>query len=111
MPICQPLGPHSRALLEAEARTAMRDLQGWELHRQEGLLCLGKRYATANFRETWALAERVTRLAEAENHHPEIILRYHYCQVRWWTQALGGVHDNDIRMAAATDAWLYGETR
>lgn len=108
MSICLPLAPDARALLEAEARTEMRHLQGWELRRREGLWQLEKTYATADFRQSLALAERIARLAEAEQHHPEIVLVWGRCTVRWWTTRLGGVHANDVRMAAATDEYLFG---
>ena len=108
MSICQPLAANARALLEAEARTEMRHLQGWELLRRSGLWQLEKTYATADFRQALALAERIARLAEAEQHHPEITLAWGRCTVRWWTTRLAGVHTNDVRMAAATDEYLFG---
>lgn len=107
MAICQPLGPDARALLEAEARTAMRDLVDWQLEQHDGEWRLCKAYPTANFLQSLALAQRITRLAEAENHHPEIVIAWGRCQVSWWTHKLNGVHGNDIRMAAATDELLY----
>lgn len=108
MSICQPLATDARALLEAEARTEMRHLQGWELLQPAGIWLLEKTYRTDNFRQAFALAERVARLAEAEGHHPEIVLAWGRCTVRWWTGRLGGVHANDVRMAAATDEYLFG---
>lgn len=108
MSICQPLAADARALLEAEARTEMRHLQGWELARHDGTWQLEKTYRTDNFRQSLALAERIARLAEAEGHHPALELDYGRCTVRWWTTRLGGVHVNDVRMAAATDEYLLG---
>lgn len=108
MSICQPLAADARALLEAEARTEMRNLVGWFLDEQDGVWRLVKTYRTANFLQALALAERVARLAEAENHHPEIVIAWGRCTVSWWTTRLGGVHANDVRMAAATDELLYG---
>lgn len=110
MSICQPLAANDRALLEAEARTEMRHLGGWELEQQDGHWQLAKRYPTANFVQSLALAGRIARLAEAEDHHPEIVIAWGHCTVRWWTTRLGGVHANDVRMAAATDELLYGGT-
>lgn len=86
----------------------MRHLQGWELQPRNGNWQLEKRYPTANFRQSLGLAERIARLAEAENHHPEIVIARGHCTVRWWTTRLGGVHANDVRMAAASDELLYG---
>lgn len=109
MSICQPLAPDARALMEAEARTEMRHLQGWRLEEKDLIWRLVKTYRTASFKQSLALAERIARLAEAENHHPEITIAWGRCTVGWWTTSLGGVHANDVRMAAATDELLYGE--
>ncbi|MDQ8037812.1 MAG: 4a-hydroxytetrahydrobiopterin dehydratase [Pedobacter sp.] len=106
MAICRPLEPEARALLEAEARTAMRHLQGWFLDDIDNSLRLCKIYSTDNFLQALALAQRVGRLAQAENHHPEITIAWGRCTVSWWTTRLGGIHDNDVRMAAATDELL-----
>lgn len=108
MGICRPLGANERALLEAEARTEMRHLKGWDLEQHDGVWRLAKRYPATGFVQSLALAERIARLAEAEQHHPEIVIAWGSCTVRWWTTRLGGVHPNDVRMAAATDEWLYG---
>jgi 4a-hydroxytetrahydrobiopterin dehydratase len=103
------LGADARALLEAEARTEMRHLQDWQLQQQDEMWRLTKTYRTANFLQSLALAQRISRLAEAENHHPEIVIAWGRCTVSWWTVRLGGVHANDVRMAAATDELLYGD--
>ncbi len=95
---------NNRALLEAEARSAMRNLDNWNLIFQNNHWQLQKVFDTQNFRQAIALAERIARLAEAENHHPTITISYHSCSVTWWTHQIQGVHQNDILMAAATDA-------
>lgn len=109
MAICSPVQASERALLEAEARTEMRHLRDWQLEQRNDIWCLVKTYATANFVQSFALAERITRLAEAEQHHPEITLAWGSCKVTWWTHTLRGLHRNDVRMAAATDELLLGE--
>lgn len=107
MPICQPLESGARALLEAEARTEMRNLEDWDLEQRAGIWRLVKHYKTANFLQSLALAQRIGRLAQAENHHPEIVIAWGLCSVSWWTTKLSGVHANDVRMAAATDELLF----
>lgn len=108
MSICHALEPGARALLEAEARTEMRNLDGWNLLQEKRIWRLVKSYPTANFLQSLALAMRIGRLAQAENHHPEIIIAWGCCTVSWWTTSLNGVHANDVHMAAATDELLYG---
>ena len=107
MPLCEPLPPDARALLEAEARSEIHRLNGWLLQERDGVRRLVKTYVTANFLQSLALAQRIARLAEAEKHYPDITLAWGSCTVSWWTPALRGVHRNDVRMAAATDELLY----
>lgn len=109
MAICQPLAPDARALLESEARTqlALHQLDGWQLLPEGAGWRLLKTYATANFVQALALAQRVGWLAERENHHPELTVAWGRCTVIWWTTKLNGLHENDFRMAAATDELLF----
>jgi 4a-hydroxytetrahydrobiopterin dehydratase len=46
----------------------------------------------------------VADLAESENHHPDIDIRYRRVTVRWSTHSAGGVTDKDRDMAARTSA-------
>ncbi|MDI1302327.1 MAG: 4a-hydroxytetrahydrobiopterin dehydratase [bacterium] len=108
MSICQPVEAGARALLEAEARTEMRLLEGWHLLQENSVWRLVKSYPTASFLQSLALAQRIGRLAQSENHHPEIVVAWGRCTVSWWTTSLNGIHANDVRMAAATDELLYG---
>jgi 4a-hydroxytetrahydrobiopterin dehydratase len=56
-----------------------------------------------SFRQAIALVNRVADLAEAENHHPDIDIRYRRVRVRWSTHSAGGVTDRDRALAARTD--------
>lgn len=56
-----------------------------------------------SFPEAVAFVNRVAELAERENHHPDIDLRYTRVVLRWWTHTTGGVTDRDHRLAALTD--------
>jgi 4a-hydroxytetrahydrobiopterin dehydratase len=51
-----------------------------------------------------AFVNRVAELAEAENHHPDIVVRYDRVTLRWWTHTAGGITDRDRELAAKTDA-------
>jgi len=47
---------------------------------------------------------RLADLAERENHHPDIDIRYRRVTVRWSTHSAGGVTDRDRALAARTSA-------
>jgi 4a-hydroxytetrahydrobiopterin dehydratase len=45
---------------------------------------------------------RVGALAEAENHHPDVELRWGEVKLRWWTHTAGGITDRDRELAACS---------
>lgn len=51
-------------------------------------------------------AEKITALAEAEDHHPELVLNYGQIKVTWWSHNLNGLHNNDFIMALRTSKSL-----
>lgn len=55
------------------------------------------------FPEAIAFVNRVADLAERENHHPDIDIRYTRVVVRWWTHTAGGITERDHRLAALTN--------
>jgi 4a-hydroxytetrahydrobiopterin dehydratase len=50
-----------------------------------------------------AFVDRLAEVAEAENHHPDIDIRYRRVLVRWSTHSAGGITDRDRELAARTD--------
>lgn len=49
-----------------------------------------------------AFVGRLADLAERENHHPDIDIRYRRVVVRWSTHSAGGVTDRDHELAGRT---------
>ena len=48
--------------------------------------------------------ELVTRLAEAEGHHPDLHLsEYRHVRIEIWTHTAGGLTENDFILAAKID--------
>jgi 4a-hydroxytetrahydrobiopterin dehydratase len=47
---------------------------------------------------------RLGELAESENHHPEIDIRYRRVTVSWTTHSEGGITEKDRQMAERTSA-------
>lgn len=56
-----------------------------------------------SFREAIAFVNRVAELAEAENHHPDILVSYRRVTLRWSTHSADAITDRDRALAAATD--------
>lgn len=48
--------------------------------------------------------DRLAELADGENHHPDIDIRYRRVTVRWTTHSEGGITAKDREMAERTSA-------
>lgn len=64
---------------------------------------LERTFELASFPSAVAFVNRVAELAEAENHHPDLLLSYRKVTVRWVTHSAGGITERDRSLAAATD--------
>jgi 4a-hydroxytetrahydrobiopterin dehydratase len=63
---------------------------------------LEREFEFASYRDGVDFVARVADLAEQENHHPDLDLRYKKVVVRWSTHSAGGVTDRDRELAART---------
>jgi 4a-hydroxytetrahydrobiopterin dehydratase len=57
-----------------------------------------------SFPEAIEFVDRLAELAESENHHPDIDIRYRRVTVRWTTHSEGGITEKDRVMAERTSA-------
>lgn len=67
---------------------------------------LERTFELPSFAEAIAFVNRLAELAERENHHPDIDVRYREVTVRWATHSAGGVTDRDRALAALTTGLL-----
>lgn len=49
---------------------------------------------------------RVAKLAEETNHHPDIAISYKRVTLRWWTHTTGGITDLDRELAERSSALI-----
>ncbi len=81
----------------------------WELGEVEGVKRLKRTFRFANFTDALGFTVRAAEAAEAEGHHPKLILEWGRVGVEWWTHKIRGLHRNDFIMASKTDR-LYAES-
>ena len=84
-------------------------LPGWEWLEYRNVFVLQKRFACPNFEAAMAKAQKVAELAETYDHHPVLTIEWGRMQVNWWTHLIGGVHMNDLLLAAKTENILISE--
>jgi 4a-hydroxytetrahydrobiopterin dehydratase len=67
---------------------------------------LVREFELESFPAAIEFVRRIADLAERENHHPDIDIRYRRVLVRWSTHSAGGVTDRDRELAARTSGEL-----
>ncbi|MGQ1787259.1 MULTISPECIES: 4a-hydroxytetrahydrobiopterin dehydratase [unclassified Saccharicrinis] len=64
---------------------------------------LQKEFRFKNFRSGMAFAQKIAEIAENENHHPDICIRYKEVIVELSTHNIVGLSENDFILAAKID--------
>jgi 4a-hydroxytetrahydrobiopterin dehydratase len=92
---------HGAALLAQEELTELLpDVAGWAVH--DGALC--RDYAFADYDETLAFVNALAWMVRHQDHHPELVVTYKNCVVRYATHSAGGITRNDFICAARANA-------
>lgn len=72
----------------------------WE-ERDDALV---REFELPSFRASIEFVDRLAELAESEDHHPDIDIRYRRVTVRWTTHSEGGITEKDREMADRTSS-------
>jgi len=67
---------------------------------QEGALV--RELEFPSFADAIAFVNRLAELAESENHHPDVDIRFRRVTVRWTTHSAGGITERDRELAERT---------
>jgi 4a-hydroxytetrahydrobiopterin dehydratase len=89
----------------AAVQLGMSALSGWTLdsHAQHHTPCLSKSWTLPNFETAVARFNQIAQLAQAQDHHPEVLSSYTHLQVRIWTHDVAGLTHKDFALAKAID--------
>jgi 4a-hydroxytetrahydrobiopterin dehydratase len=64
---------------------------------------LEKQYDFDDWSQAVDFTNRVARIAEEQNHHPDILLTYGKVKVQIWTHKIDGLTESDFVFAAKVD--------
>ena len=81
----------------------MDQLPGWELTSHDNIPCIERTFDFKDFMGAMNFARKVAKISEKAHHHPDIVISWGKCKVRWWTFIGEQLHDNDFIMAARTE--------
>jgi 4a-hydroxytetrahydrobiopterin dehydratase len=86
-----------------EVGQGLEQLDGWTVEDSEGHMRLTKTFKFKGFMPGVELVNRIAKVAEAEGHHPDLLLSYGSVTVHLFTHAAGGLTENDFILAAKID--------
>lgn len=100
--------PQTIAITPAEAAEFQVHVPSWEIDGPADHLQIVRQFAFKNYHETLAFINAIAYVIHAEDHHPELVVTYSKCSVRFDTHTVnsgkGGLSMNDFICAAKIDA-------
>ena len=103
---CEACHVDSPKVSDDKLKPLLTQIPDWVPQVRDNVMMLEREYTFKNYKLAWAFANKVSELAEAEFHHPAILLEWGKVTVTWWTHAIGGLHKNYFICAAKTDQLL-----
>jgi 4a-hydroxytetrahydrobiopterin dehydratase len=94
-----------KLLSSSEIDARLKSLPGWK---QKGKF-ITRTYEFDHFMDGIGFIDRIARIAEKEEHHPDIQVRYTTITLRIQTHSEGGVTDWDLELATAIEKSLTGD--
>ena len=91
--------PAAPLLSADEIAAALRGLPDWE-HREDRLV---KTFTRRDFRDAMGFLNRIARIADEQNHHPDVSIHWNRLTLSLWTHASGGVTWRDTALAQAVE--------
>jgi 4a-hydroxytetrahydrobiopterin dehydratase len=86
-------------LARSDAERRLADLTGWTLDGD----AIRKRYEFQSFPDAVAFVNRLVPVAEAADHHPDVLINYRRVTLTYSTHSEGGLTEKDFTGAAAAD--------
>lgn len=99
-------GQQRLALTATQVVAALAKLDGWRLHGEAAQVAIERTFEFDNYDETMAFVNSVAFVAKRQDHHPEMLVTYSRCVLRFNTHDVGGISMTDIECAAQVDALL-----
>lgn len=92
-----------KLLSDSEVKAKLKDLKGWK-HEGEFIT---KVFEFEEFMDGIGFVNRVAEVAEKEEHHPDIHVRYTTVTLSVQTHSEGGVTEWDVGLAEAIEMMLH----
>jgi len=100
---CVVCKPGTAPLARSEVDRLLGQVPGWLAEEADGHLRLTRTVTFKGFMPGVDLINRIAPIAEAEGHHPDLLLTYGSLNIWLWTHAAAGLTENDFILAARID--------
>ena len=101
---CVPCEGNIPAFDTNEIHKYLKKVDGWDVKNDDDKsFYLIKNFKFKNFEESQKFVNKVSYIAEEENHHPDIFFGWGYCKVKIFTHAIKGLAESDFILAAKID--------
>ncbi|MED6181212.1 Alpha subunit of the F1 sector of mitochondrial F1F0 ATP synthase [Stylosanthes scabra] len=101
---CSPISPIQSPMSEEDIQNLLRKVVGWRLLKEEDGLKLQCLWKLRDFKCGVELINRISKVAEAASHFPNIHLEQpNQVRAELWTASIGGLSMNDFIVAAKID--------
>ncbi len=97
---CIPCLGGTPPLTEAEIAPLLAQLNGWQVEDGKKLV---KTFRVNKFVGAVEFVNAITPVVEAEQHHPDLYVRWGQVRVYLWTHKIDGLTESDFVMAAKID--------
>ena len=93
---CEGIG---KALTSDQSKEYLKKVEHWQIDSKGKMI--SRDYVMKNFLGAIHLINAIAKVAEEENHHPDLhLVSYRKLRVELSTHALGGLSENDFILAA-----------
>jgi 4a-hydroxytetrahydrobiopterin dehydratase len=98
---CVPCERGTPPLSAEQIRPLLEQLDAdWKIEGVDAHEQLWRAFRTKDFVSAVGLVNAITPVAEAEGHHPDLLVSWGRVRAMLWTHAAGGLTDNDFILAA-----------
>ncbi|MEK6952980.1 MAG: 4a-hydroxytetrahydrobiopterin dehydratase [Nanoarchaeota archaeon] len=93
---CKPCEGNILPFTEKQARKYLKHIPDWKIEDNKII----KEFKFKNFKENIAFVNKVSEIAEQEQHHPDLQISYNKLKIILTTHAIKGLSENDFIVAA-----------
>lgn len=100
---CVPCEEGTAPFVRDEAEKYLAEVGGWEIVDEDSKLKIRKRFRFESYMAGIDFVNKIAKVAEGEDHHPDLYVGYKKVTVNLMTYNIGGLSQNDFILAAKID--------